>query len=511
MSNGKRTRIGLRRATVTPLLALGAALFVVFTLVAPVLAVEGPTKLIDPRVAPRTGTPSTTIVFEVKYRNREGSAADHVSVIIDGTAHAMHRVSGTDWKSGIVHRWSTTLRVGTHAIRFEAADTRKFTDTVSGGTVTITATTPSSTPPPEPSTTPTTTPDATPAPGDSGSPTSGTDDTSAPTGGAGLPVGTDGTSSGGGDASDPDGPNGPLGRLIGPGTVIGSGSTGGGDSGSSGTGSLGAGSLGWSHGSDPGRNDPLQIPTAGDDGAGSTTNISSSDGASGSGGSSWGTLASALETLGIERPSTLTTIPMLVGTSSAMTMAFAFAIFGKKRRDEQPPAPDEVLQANAARGHGALPGSSAINGVISATAVPAPLDLEAGMPRWRRPSLLEARKADPTRSTASSHHMSFDGGLVPAGEGRERRIIRYSVVRLLDAPDELRSAEIGQLDRGDEVVLLERSGTYWLVLCPDGRQGWLHKMTLGDVVTDGAPGTSAVFNREEEDGLAAFLAARAQA
>ena len=32
--------------------------------------------------------------------------------------------------------------------------------------------------------------------------------------------------------------------------------------------------------------------------------------------------------------------------------------------------------------------------------------------------------------------------------------------------------------------LLERSGSYWLVLCPDGSRGWLHRMTLGDVVTD---------------------------
>jgi hypothetical protein len=54
---------------------------------------------------------------------------------------------------------------------------------------------------------------------------------------------------------------------------------------------------------------------------------------------------------------------------------------------------------------------------------------------------------------------------------RERRVIRYRVVRLLDAPDELRSADIGQLDQGDEVQLLERSGAYWLVLCPDGRRG----------------------------------------
>jgi hypothetical protein len=202
-------------------------------------------------------------------------------------------------------------------------------------------------------------------------------------------------------------------------------------------------------------------------------------------------------------------LPMLVGTSTAMTMAFAFAIFGKKRRDEEPPAPDEVLRANAARGHGTVPAGDIVNGVVRGAAVPAPIDIEAGMPRWRRPSLIQARKADPTRSVASSNRMSFDTGVVGAAEGRERRTIRYAVVRLLDAPDELRSAEIGQLDRGDEVQLIERSGSYWLVLCPDGRQGWLHKMTLGEIVSDAVP--IAQGRDMDDDVLTAFLTARARA
>jgi hypothetical protein len=101
--------------------------------------------------------------------------------------------------------------------------------------------------------------------------------------------------------------------------------------------------------------------------------------------------------------------------------------------------------------------------------------------------------------------MTFDSGVVQALEGRERRVIRYAVVRLLDAPDELRSAEIGQLDQGDEVQLLERSGAYWLVLCPNGQQGWIHKMTLGEIVSDGS-------GRDiDEDVLSAFLASRARA
>jgi hypothetical protein len=52
--------------------------------------------------------------------------------------------------------------------------------------------------------------------------------------------------------------------------------------------------------------------------------------------------------------------------------------------------------------------------------------------------------------------------------------------------------EIGSLDEGDEVVLLERLGTYWRVLCPDGREGWLHKMVLGAAIVDAPPPAAAL-------------------
>jgi hypothetical protein len=107
---------------------------------------------------------------------------------------------------------------------------------------------------------------------------------------------------------------------------------------------------------------------------------------------------------------------------------------------------------------------------------------ESGMPRWRRPSLMAARKGDPAREVFESVKLSFDDGPIDPLEGHERRRIKYRVVRLLDAPDELRSNEVGLLDEGDEVQLLERSGSFWLVLCPDGSKGWVHRMTLGDIV-----------------------------
>ena len=61
MLNVRGTRIRTRRPAAAPLAALWAALLIVFSLVVPVLAVEGPTKLFDPSVSPTSGLPTTTM------------------------------------------------------------------------------------------------------------------------------------------------------------------------------------------------------------------------------------------------------------------------------------------------------------------------------------------------------------------------------------------------------------------------------------------------------------------
>jgi hypothetical protein len=156
-------------------------------------------------------------------------------------------------------------------------------------------------------------------------------------------------------------------------------------------------------------------------------------------------------------------------------MTLALGLFGKRRRDGEPTGSDDELALAAA------------SGVRVATAVLPESDIEAAeamLPRWRRPSLLQARKADPIRDATPAPRLTFDQGLVGPLDGHERRVVRYRVVRMLDTPDELRGTETGYLDRGDEVQLLEKYGAYWLVLCPDGRQGWVHNMTLGDFVEE---------------------------
>jgi len=524
--------------------AVVAAWLLVFALVVPAGAVEGPTKLFDPAASDTSATPATTITFTVTYRNREGSAPAYVRVVIDGAAHEMTGDGGDDWKGGVGHHFATKLPVGTHDVSFVAADTRKFTDAVDGGTVTIAVPTPTPTPKPDP--TPTPKPDPTPAPTPTPTPPASGGDTGGP-GGAGGTGGSGGSDPGvvgyigGGDPGSTGGTGGTGGSGTGDG--IGSGppgsATGGSTSGGSGDPTVQTQTWGRGTG-DPreygdtttGSTDGSTGGTIGDGsdaaaalvlgagvgtggpggpiggpGGSSTSGPGGTTGGGGAtgGGSGWGQLASALGALGLQSgPTSMPLMPTLVGTTGAVAMAMAFAIFGKKRRDEEQPAPDEVLEANAAR-------ASAIAASSLLAPVAAPVDLESMMPRWRRPSLQQARKNDPTRSVAMAPRLRFDD-TNGAGIGYERRLVRYRVVSLLDAPDELRSVEIGQLDQGDEVQLLEKSGAYWRVLCPDGRQGWLHKMTLGDVVTDETSSADA-WNVGDIDGdvLSAYLAARARA
>ena len=177
----------------------------------------------------------------------------------------------------------------------------------------------------------------------------------------------------------------------------------------------------------------------------------------------------------------LSLVASAVTASGAVAAAMAFGLFGKRRRDGDPPAPDDQLAAAASMGLAFRPMPAPIPAFEEAE------DPEAQLPRWRRPSLLQARKADPIRDAMTVTRMTFDDGLVGPVDGAERRTIRYRIVRMLYTPDELRGTETGYLDRGDEVQLLEKYGAYWLILCPDGRQGWVHNMTLGNLIEDDTP------------------------
>ncbi|MFH0750525.1 MAG: hypothetical protein V2B17_01690, partial [Chloroflexota bacterium] len=187
--------------------------------------------------------------------------------------------------------------------------------------------------------------------------------------------------------------------------------------------------------------------------------------------------------------------------STAVTLTAAFLLFGRRRRDGDLDDSDLAAAAASVFG-GPLALAPAAFGPVAFD--PGTGGTDVDLPRWRRPSLLAARKSDPVRGFdgGPAGHLAFVGPAEAAST--ERRLVRYRIVRLLDRPDELTGNTVGSVEEGDQVAVVEQSGLYRRIETPDGRSGWLHKMTLGDLVTAPA-GEDAVI---DPDVLMAYLAAR---
>ena len=200
-----------------------------------------------------------------------------------------------------------------------------------------------------------------------------------------------------------------------------------------------------------------------------------------------------------------------VGTTTAIALGIVLAgivgLIGVGRRPRAA-APVEQLAAM----HATLEAAAATQRIEDSTAVDAmapPLtsgsvDLEANMPRWRRPSLIEARRSDPLRQTQSYRlPMRFTDDRAGSSDVR---VVRYAVVPLLDKPDEVLGLRLCDLESGDEVISVGTSGGFLEVDCPNGEHGWVHRTTLG--VRPASLGTSRVQTAEADDALTALLSAR---
>jgi hypothetical protein len=417
-------------------------------------AAAGPTKLSRPAVAPSSGTTATAFVLKITYRNRDGEAPGYVRAVIGNRAYAM-TPTGSDWKGGVEFTLRTKLPAGDYKVLFVTAGDEIAGQTIHVGRIADGGGGPNPSTAPNPTAKP---------PAEQTTTTPSAAPSATPAAAAPTPTSI----------------SWPYGLAYG---------------------GAGSGSSGPSGSHDPAR---PRGPAGGDTTAGLP--------------GSWGDLTRLLDGLGLDPADSpwFRLVPVMIWTTTAVALAMAFGFFGKKRRDGEPPEPDEVLSAKAARGTG----EAATAALVPESQAPqTPVDAELSMPRWRRPSLLQARRADPLRSGAEAPRLTFDNNAVAPVDGLERRVIRYMVVHLLDTPDEFRGTAIGTVAQGDEVQLLERSGTYWLVLCPDGQEGWIHRMTLGDVV-GAAPAPSAretwatasvEIEEVDDDVLAAFMTARGRA
>ena len=179
------------------------------------------------------------------------------------------------------------------------------------------------------------------------------------------------------------------------------------------------------------------------------------------------------------------------------------------RRPKKTSAADEIAAMMApehAKVAAAVP--AARSGQVTAVEAMAPpeireVDPEANMPRWRRPSLLEARRGDPSRYPTNRAPMRFTDDQIYQFDVR---IVRYAVVPLLDKPDEVLGLRIADLESGDEVQVLTAQGAFVEIHCPDGERGWVHRTTLRQ--RDAVSPAFAAMPESQVDPLAAMLSGR---
>lgn len=204
-----------------------------------------------------------------------------------------------------------------------------------------------------------------------------------------------------------------------------------------------------------------------------------------------------------------------VGLPAAAVLGMSITVaglVGMLRLSRRPARPAGSAEAEAAMRVGVpvavtptVDPNAASDPVVAAMAPEQVVDPESLMPRWRRPSLLAARKMDPTRLARTDRPAQrFPSG----SDSTQRRLVRYAMVALLDRPDEVMGLQLADLMAGDEVEVLEAGGPFWQVVCPDGVTGWVHRTTLQPVGADNLSFGRRVEVNEPDDLLTAVLSAR---
>ena len=459
---------GLRASRTTGTLLL--AQFVVAQLAMSVATAAGPLSLSGGTVSPPGGVVGTSFTFSVTYVSKDGAAPATVVVRLDGTSIPMRaRDAGdTDYKDGAVFILTRRPTLGAHRYSFGAVDEKGRSASLQGGTFTVVKApppTPAATPKPTPKPTPRPTPAPTPRPAPATPKPAPLPPTAAPV--TPAPATPAPTPTQAAEAPAPTAtPDAAGAGVVGPGT----------------------GGTRFS-GSDPG-----------------------GPGGELTGGRVRDPIAWVRQLIGVG------TLPAIVG----VVLVIAFLLAARRRRATDDGtgsagagvsfmAQAASLAARVPSPRGAAAGTSqrgkGIPGPELPTLAPLPLTAqevaEAAMPRWRRPSLMAARRAmvstSPTAAQPAEGLTFSEAQLAAAGE-LELRGIRYHMVPLLDRPDQLAGTQLGTLEIGDQVQVIARNGVYVQIRTPLGHAGWIHRTTLGELLRPAAaPGPSAPATRDQVD------------
>jgi hypothetical protein len=65
-----------------------------------------------------------------------------------------------------------------------------------------------------------------------------------------------------------------------------------------------------------------------------------------------------------------------------------------------------------------------------------------------------------------------------AARNVERRTVGYRQVRISAGPDDVRTAEVGRIDRGDEIEVIGEDASYFRIRTPDGIEGWVPRYVI---------------------------------
>jgi hypothetical protein len=102
-----------------------------------------------------------------------------------------------------------------------------------------------------------------------------------------------------------------------------------------------------------------------------------------------------------------------------------------------------------------------------------PVDEDAPLKKTRRQTKKLATST--AMAAAAAERRTFDA---PPAKGVSRAKVGYRRVRISSEPDAVRSAELGRLDRGDEVEILESHEGFLQVRTPDNIVGWILRHTI---------------------------------
>jgi hypothetical protein len=378
--------------------------------------------------SPTSGSPSTTILFEAVVQDSGGCTPSSVLVIVGGVRQATMTGTGGSITTGRTYQATMQLPSGTWSYAYRATSGTGGglkTETVAGpGTITILAATPTPVPTPVPTPRPTPVPTPRPTPGPTPRPTPGAtpDPTPRPTARPTPPPTSPGTPPASASTSHGPSPTSRSSAGSSPATLP-----------------LGVVLTGGQPPDDRGDDGPRGVGVPPDNGGD---------------GRSFFDVGAVLA-----NPSLLPVVAW-ASTTSIGILVFAL-VFGR-----------HGLVAPATLGF-------LVGGDVRRRA-------PARAPRTAEPELGGGPAADvaeaapqrpgPTRWTPTSRPpLRFE---TPAPRGVERRTIGYREVRVSAGADDLRTREVGRLDRGDEVELIGEDGGSLHVRTPNGLEGWVPRIVM---------------------------------